>query len=81
MIGSYALGASMFGISDSKNSTAFDVLIKISEIYRPQIPSKNSSSYADIINITTEWLEADTQHYKPESTYDPNSGSYNVSIN
>ena len=33
--------------------------------------------YVDIIKLTNEWLEADTQHYKPESTYDPNSGSYN----
>ena len=40
--------------------------------------AKNSSSCADIIKLTNEWLDADTQHYKPESTYDPNSEPYNA---
>ena len=39
MIGSSVLGGLVFWMSDSIFSAAFDVLIKISESYSPQIPS------------------------------------------
>ena len=51
MIGSFFLGGLVFLMSDSMFSTAFDVLIKILESYRSQIPSTLSCNSFMLIEI------------------------------
>ena len=55
MIGSYVLGGFVFLMSDSMFSAAFDVLIKISKSYQPQILSL-ISKYMFQIFVFVEYL-------------------------